>query len=132
MALDDIQTIGERLKDVRFFNPSGTAQPVMATGLGAVGMAEAIASGGIPVATVTGLLGTAVVSKILASPATAQSMARWSRAYEYAIRKPGQATLTSLNGASRIFASTIGKELGLEDYIPQIEQSLMSAGKPNG
>jgi hypothetical protein len=45
----------------------------------------------------------------MAKPATAASMAKWAKAYELAIRKPGAATATFLIDASRAFSNTIQK-----------------------
>jgi hypothetical protein len=106
-ALDDIATISSRSREVqRFGNPSGTAQNLSAAGIGAGLLAS-------PITTMATVLGGNVVSRVLASPATASSAARWSRAYQLAIQTPTAATVSGLQIASRNFASTLGDKLGV-------------------
>jgi hypothetical protein len=127
-ALDDIQKVSERLADLgQYANPSGTAQMGIATGLGAVSFAEAAFTGGLPLTTMAGVLGTRLVSASLAKPATARSLANWSKAYELAITKPARGTLSAFQAASRRFASDVGETLGLRAHVTQIAEALQGS-----
>lgn len=112
-ALEDIFTVSSRAKDVykKFGNPSGTAQNV---GFGAA-LAGMWAE---PVTTIGTLVGGNVLTRILAQPATASSMAKWSRAYQNAVTRPAAATAASLQIATRNLSSTIGDQLGVR-IVPQ-------------
>jgi hypothetical protein len=112
-ALEDIATISSKSKDLykKFGNPSGTAQNAGFAALGAGLLAE-------PVTTIAAVVGGNVVSRALAQPATASSMARWSRAYQVAVTKPTAATAATLQVATRNLASTMGDQLGVR-VIPQ-------------
>lgn len=106
-ALDDIATISSRSKQIdRFGNPSGTAQNMS---WGAVGLG-ALAD---PLTTIGGIIGGNVLSRVLAAPATASSAARWSKAYELAVKQPTAASLSALQIASRNFAATLGEKAGV-------------------
>lgn len=110
-ALDDIATISSRWRETqRFGNPSGTAAAAI-TGAGAFGGLAYLT--GDPVTAATSILGAAAISRALASAPTASSMARWSRAYQTAVRTPTAASLTGLQIASRNFASTLGEKAGV-------------------
>jgi len=100
-ALDDIQIISERLKQVgqRFGNPSGTAQNV-----NLLAMAGGLVSA--PITTIASAVGGAVAAKILAAPAGAASAARWSRAYANAVIRPTAQAIGALQVASRNLANT--------------------------
>lgn len=108
-ALEDIFTISAKAKDSykRFGNPSGTAQNV---GF-AAGVAGLLAD---PITTIGVVAGGNVLSRILAQPATASSMARWSRVYTAAVTKPTAATAATLQVATRNLAATIGDNLGVK------------------
>lgn len=110
-ALDDIATVASRMKELnKFANPSGTAQNVM--GSSAL-MGGGFAAGIDPITTATALVGNRAIASILASPATASSMARWSRTYEALVRRPTTMTLSAFNQASKNFASTLADKVGV-------------------
>lgn len=95
-ALDDIMAVSERMKQIgnRFGNPSGTAQNANIFAIGAGAMAA-------PLTTLTAALGGSVVARILASPVTAASAAKWSKAYVAASMRPTAQTIAAYNAASQ-------------------------------
>jgi hypothetical protein len=117
-ALEDIATISSRFKELnKFANPSGTAQNATfaATGAGLIAS---------PVTTIASIVGGNVLSRILAQPATASSMARWSRVYQAAVTKPSAATAATLQVATRNLAATIGDKLGVSVAPEQILRAI--------
>lgn len=124
-ALDDIATISERMQQVgrRFGNPSGTAQNAGLMAMTGTAAAE-MATYGLPVKTISALLGGNIASRILASPATASSAAKWSRAYEMVVTKPSAGTLSAFNIASRNFANTVSDKLGVNVKAEQLFKAL--------
>lgn len=112
-ALEDIAAISSKSKELykKFGNPSGTAQNAGFAALGAGLLAE-------PISTISAVVGGNVVARALAQPATASSMARWSRVYQAAVTKPSAATAATLQVATRNLASTMGDQLGVK-VIPQ-------------
>lgn len=106
-ALDDIMMISQQMKRIgnRFGNRSGTAQNVggIALGSSAVAALGSLFSGNpLPALTfLSGVLGGSAVAKILASPASASSAAKWSKAYFAVQLKPTTHTIAAYNTASR-------------------------------
>lgn len=116
-SLDDIAAVSSRFKELnKFANPSGTAQNVTGAGIGASLFYE-------PVTAISSLVGANLAARILAAPATAKGMSRWSKAYEFAVRKPTRGTVDAFRRVSSEFGSLIGRELG----IPNVAQSLYGA-----
>lgn len=116
-ALDDIQIISERLKQVgqRFGNPSGTAQNANFTGLGA-GLVAA------PMTTLAAAVGGTVAARILAAPAAASSAAKWTRAYAALATRPSAHTLAAYQVASRNLINTAGvKEATTVDFLRAVQ-----------
>lgn len=118
-ALDDIQIISERLKQIgqRFGNPSGTAQNVNSVAL--VGGALAA-----PLTTLASALGGAVAARVLASPAGAASTARWARSYEALSRSPSIKAIGTYTVASRNLINTarsFGASSTEQDFIRAIQ-----------
>ena len=110
-SLDDIATVSSRFKELRkYANPSGTARNT-AFHVGALAAVWAE-----PITTITSMAGANVLARILSSPATAKSMAQWSRAYELAVTKPGQGTRAGFEAASRGFGATVAGKLGV--HVP--------------
>lgn len=95
-ALDDIMRISERMKQIgnRFGNPSGTAQNANIFAIGAGAMAA-------PLTTLTAALGGSVVARILASPVTAGSASKWSKAYVATSMNRNAQTIAAYNTASQ-------------------------------
>lgn len=116
-ALNDIYQISSRVAGdfKKFGNPSGTAQSVLGGELISKGPWAAAGTAGwfAPLTTAATLLGNRVVANVLASPATASSMARWSRAYEALVKKPAAGSLVTFQQASKNFSTTIADKLGV-------------------
>lgn len=133
-ALDDIATVSSRFKDLqKFSNPSGTSQNV-AGGSMLAGMAVD------PVTTVGTIIGARGLASVLAAPASASSMAKWSRAYSAFVSQPTAAGYAALDRASRNFASTIGERSGVQTTAQELMRSIQGGfpsragdekGKPN-
>jgi hypothetical protein len=107
-AVDDIATVAQRAQEAakRFGNPSGTAQNTgFMAGLGGMALD--------PVTTISALVGGNVLSRIVSQPATAKAMSRFAKAYDLAIRKPGQATTAAAQSSARQFATELGEKLGV-------------------
>lgn len=121
-ALDDIATVSTRIKQLQqFANPSGTGQ-FMAGGSIYAGMVVD------PVSTVMAVVGSRLVSELLARPATARTMANYSKAVEIAARKPSAQTADLLKRSASALAASIASELGAEESRGRIEAEL--TGKP--
>lgn len=117
-ALEDIATISSRFKELnKFANPSGTAQNASFAAGGAGIIAD-------PVTTISVVVGGNILSRILAQPATASSMARWSRIYQAAVTKPSAATAATLQVATRNLSATIGDKLGVSVAPEQILRAI--------
>lgn len=120
-AIDDIMTIASRVKSHnQYANPSGTGQSVM-TGASIAGAAVD------PFTTFGTLVGANVVARVLAKPATARSMAAWSRAYKRYALKQTPANQRGYENASRLFAASVGTELSRSDVIPTLTRQLQGA-----
>lgn len=118
-ALEDIATVSSRMAESfkKFGNPSGTAQNASYAGFGAM---VAVA----PIRALATAVGSGALSRILASPASASSAAKWSRAYEMAVTKPAAKSISGLQIASRNFAATISDKLGISVTAEKILESL--------
>jgi hypothetical protein len=115
--LDDIATVSSRFKRLQqFANPSGTARGV----LGAAGLGGLFVE---PLTTLTTMLGTNLTARVLAKPAQAASVAKWSRAKYAVAASPGPATIAAYGLASRNLLSTIGSSnVTPDDFIRQLQQ----------
>lgn len=123
-ALDDVATVSQRFKKLDSLrNTSNTAGH--AAGLATLGAVIAA-----PVSTIAGLLGATVTAHILARATTARALANWSKVYAAAVTTPTRTALASLKAASRQFAATIGKELGLDAYVGQMTKALADSVSP--
>ena len=133
-ALDDIATVSSRFKDLqKFSNPSGTSQNV-AGGSMLAGMAVD------PVTTIGTIIGARGLASVLASPASASSMARWAKVYTATVTNPTAASYAALDRASRNFAATIGERSGVQTTAQELMRSIQGGlpsragdekGKPN-
>jgi hypothetical protein len=123
-ALDDIATVSSRFKDLqKFSNPSGTSQNV-AGGSMLAGMAVD------PVTTIGTIIGARGLASVLASPASASSMARWAKVYSAAVTNPTAASYAALDRASRNFAATIGERSGVQTTAQELMR-LIQGGLPS-
>jgi hypothetical protein len=75
-----------------------------------------------PLNVIRAAIGNDAVTKLLASPATAASAARWTRAYEALQNQPGPRSLASFKIATRNLASTSG--------IADLQQRITDAVQP--
>jgi hypothetical protein len=132
VALDDIMTISERLKQIgqRFGNPSGTAQNVGAAGLGtsaASAFAHAVYGNFVPaLSLITGVTGGAVTAKLLSSAAGASSASKWARAYAALSMRPTAHTIAAYQVASRNLANTakgFGSNATAMDFMRALQPS---------
>jgi hypothetical protein len=105
-VIDDIATISKRFKQLnQYANPSGTGQTTLGGALGAGAVAD-------PITTATTFLGSLGISAVLARPASARSMAAWSRAYQKAATQPTPANVQGYQQASKLFAASIANSVG--------------------
>jgi hypothetical protein len=111
--LDDIATVSSRFKQLqKFANPSGSGRQIA----GAALFFE-------PLTTLKAILGGRVVASILAKPAQAASVAKWSRAKYSLAASPGPATLAAYALATRNLISTTGtKDVTADDFMRQLQQ----------
>lgn len=106
-ALDDIATISTRFKQLDgLANPSGTSRNLSGTAMLGALWAE-------PMTALGSVLGGRILSTALAQPATATSLARWSKVYEAAVQRPTAGTIGTLKVASRNFANVAADKLGV-------------------
>jgi hypothetical protein len=143
-SLDDISTISRRFQEMNrlFGNSSGTAQNSNAMGLAqSVGRsftAGAGATGAMmvlgPVKVVAGIVGAHAMARVLSTPATARSMASWSRVYDGAIRVPARGSLRALQQASRQFGDSLGQALGMDagSVARQLQGAVQGAADQQG
>lgn len=115
-ALDDINTISERLKQVgsKFGNPSGTAQNANFLGL-ASGLIAA------PLTTLTSAIGGAAAAKVLSSPASAVSAAKWAKSYQALVLAPSAQRLAAFELASRNLANTAGVNVTPAEFLRAVQ-----------
>lgn len=100
--LDDIAKVSSRFKELqKFANPSGTARAGLGGLIGAGALTE-------PITTLTTVLGGRIVAEALSRPASAASIAKWSKANEALVVAPSPARVVALNTASRNLISTVG------------------------
>jgi hypothetical protein len=116
--LDDIAKVSSRFKELqKFANPSGTGRSVSGSAIGAGAWFD-------PMTTAATVLSGRVVASMLARPATAASLARYSRTHEALVRQPSPARLAAFNLASRNLL-TAAKDFGVngttDDFLRAIQ-----------
>lgn len=130
--LDDIATISSRFKELqKFANPSGASRSVvgslMAGGAwhaGSLLMAGAVAES---LTMLSSVVGGRVVSSILATPAGASSIAKWSRANLLLAQTPTPARLAAFAGASKNLLATSGvKDVSVNDFLKALQSPSVS------
>jgi hypothetical protein len=128
-ALDDIATVSKKYVDAgKLANTSGTAghattAAALATAFGALVKGDFAT----PVEVAAGLLGGNAVSRMLGSPATAASMARWSRAMDNLAQTPTKRALVAYNIASRNLGNTTAASEGDPSLAPDFINKLQGA-----
>jgi hypothetical protein len=114
-ALNDVTEVSKRFKNLnKYGNPSGTAQNV----LGGISIGAFLAD---PVSTIASIAGANVFTRIMSKPATAESVANWSKRYENYVLRPSRGTAEALYRAgipvSRALSSETGKEIDINKSI---------------
>jgi hypothetical protein len=136
-ALDDIATIAQRMKDVKgkYGNPSGTAQITASHQLAAVltGVVSGHFAPGTTLAAAGGAIGGNIGARILASPASASSLAKYAKALERQAQNPTPASQALVGMTERNLVNTI-KTFGATRALPQsprLLQGPVPAGAEN-
>lgn len=109
-ALDDLSTVGKRLDRLNAIASSqGGGERKILTA------AELFGIFFHPVKAIPAVLAGRAFSSAMAEPATAQSVARWAKAYEVLGSKPSSATARAFVRASQNAATEVGGRHGLPD-----------------
>lgn len=114
-VLDDITEVSRRFKNLnKFGNPSGSGQTI----LGGTSIAGLFVD---PVSVLTSIGGANLFTRAISKPATAESIANWSRRYEAFVRNPTRATANAFYRAglplSRMLSADLNKDVDINDYI---------------
>ncbi len=129
--LDDIAHVSQKYVQAgKLGNPSGSAGH--AAGMAAAGAVMAgIAHGSWvePVTAIGTVVGSNLAARMLGAPATAASMARWTRAYDNLARTPGARTIAAFNVASRNLGSTTAASLGEPSLAPALIEQIKGAAR---
>ena len=133
-ALDDIATVsGKYAKAGKLANTSGTSGHATLAGAATVA-AERLMEGDwkTPIALLGVGLGANVTSRLLGAPATAASVARWTRAVDALAQAPGARAWAAYNIASRNLANTAAAAGGDPSIAPHLQQKLQGlVRRPN-
>lgn len=127
--LNDIAEVSKKYVDAgKLGNPSGSAGHAGGMALGAAVMTGiAHASLVEPTAALATVVGSNVAARILGAPATAASMARWTRAYDNLVRTPGARSMAAFNVASRNLGSTTAAVSGDPSLAPRLIEQIKGA-----
>jgi hypothetical protein len=114
-ALNDVSEVSRRFKNLnKYGNPSGTGQTL----LGGASVAGLFAD---PVTTLASIAGGNVFTRVMSKPATAESIANWSRRYETYVRNPtkvaGRALYEAGLPVSRALTSETGKPVDINKQL---------------
>jgi hypothetical protein len=128
-ALDDIARVSDKyVKAGKLANTSGSAGHGALIGAIATG-ATRLASGDVltPIGIAAGVLGANMTSRLLGAPATAASVARWTRAVDSLAQTPGLRTWAAYNVASRNLGNTTAAVTGNPSLAPHLINKLQGA-----
>jgi hypothetical protein len=132
--LDDIAHVSQKYVQAgKLGNPSGSAGH--AAGMAAAGAVMAgIAHGSWvePVTALSAVAGSNFAARVLGAPATAASMARWTRAYDNLARTSGRhgaRALAAFNVASRNLGGTAAASLGEPSLAPHLIEQIKGAAR---
>lgn len=135
--LNDIAAVSKKFVDAgKLANTSGTAGHNAAftlVGAGATGLYH----GSLiePISAITLVLGNNLMARALSSPASAASIARWSRVYDALANNPGSKSIAAFNIASRNVANTVNGQFGSNinpgSFLKAIQGTQRSAADPN-
>lgn len=107
-TLDDLATVGSRIDRINALAaPEGGAERKLATA------GEIVAAILHPVKTTAAIGAGRVFANLMSEPATAESIARWAKAYEMFASKPSKATATAFSNYTRAMAQQVGGRYGL-------------------
>jgi hypothetical protein len=109
-ALDDLATVGKRLDRLNAIasNQGGGERKILTA-------AELFGLVFHPLKAIPAVVAGRAFSSVMAEPATAQSVARWAKAYEVLGSKPSSATAQAFVRASQNLAAEVGGRHGLPD-----------------
>jgi hypothetical protein len=128
-ALKDIATVSNKYVQAgKLGNPTGSGtHGAMLTAL--VTGATRLASGDVmtPIGIAAGVLGANVASRLLGAPATAASVARWSRAIDNLAQAPKLRPLIAYDIASRNLGNTAASAMGDPSLAPDFQKKLQGA-----
>lgn len=114
-SLDDIAAISSRFKDLeKYANPSGTSRSV-------IGSLVAYSMGVEPLTMAQSVLGGHVLASVLASPAGASSLAKWTRANLLFAESPTPARMAAFKNASHNLISTTGANVSVSDFLKALQ-----------
>lgn len=109
-AMDDLAIVGSRINRLNAIAaPEGGAERKLATA------GEIIAAVLHPVKTGMAVGAGRMFANVMSEPATAESVAKWARAYELFASKPSKATANAFGAYTRALAQQIGGRYGLPD-----------------
>lgn len=136
-ALEDIARISTRWPQLqKLQNPSGTAQNVAGSTIGAASVMHPLATLAtvLEPATAAGLGAVGMLSRALAKPATAASAAAWTRSYARLAHGPSSAAaISQFTLQSRNLANTLNSQLGTNlsatDFLRAIQGTSASRGE---
>lgn len=132
--LDDIAHISQKYVQAgKLGNPSGSAGHAAGMAAGGAVMAGVMHGSLVePITAISAVVGSNVAARMLGAPATAASMARWTRAYDNLARAPGARSMAAFNVASRNLGSTTAAVSGDPSLAPRlIEQIKGAASQPH-
>ena len=133
-ALDDIATVSDKYaKAGKLANTSGTSGHATLAGVATVA-AERLMEGDwkTPITLLGVGIGANVTSRLLGAPATAASVARWTRAVDALAQAPGARAWAAYNIASRNLANTAAAAGGDPSIAPHLQQKLQGlVRRPN-
>lgn len=131
-ALDEIAIVSRRFKKLNeFANPSGTGGQNALLGMGAslgAGYFEPTILAGTLLSATTGY----ALSSILAKPASAKALADYAKAYEVAVKLPGQASQNALANKAKALAlvAANGNEQAASNLAANLATIKQTAAEP--
>lgn len=132
--LSDIAKVSQKFVDAgKLANTSGTAGHNAAYAIGGAVITGVLHGSLIePITAVTGVVGINMMSRLLATKATAASMARWSRAYDTLATNPTPSAQATFNIVSRNLAGTLNGHLGTKVAPGDLLKSISSPAQASG
>jgi hypothetical protein len=87
-----------------------------------------------PVSALAAAFGNHMIARIFASPVSAASTAKWARAYDALVHKPGQRSLATFTTATKQLASSTAPQIGWKGSVDDLSQRIAAStqGAPEG